>query len=140
VGDVPLLEHADGELVERLELMRPVNDRLVDLHPFDRDRRLGCEERHDLFVSLCEDTAVLSREVEIPVHDVAHEDRDAEEAPHRRMAGRKAPEMWVLCHVGKAERAPITQQDAENAVVTGRVSDLGSRFLVDPRRDEALQV
>ena len=97
----------------------------MDLHLFDRDRRLGGEQRHDLLVVLRELTALLLREVEVPVHDVPHEDRDTEEAPHRRMPGRKADEMRVLCHVGKAERARLAEQDAENAVVTGQVADLG---------------
>lgn len=48
--------------------------------------------------------------------------------------------MRVLCHVGNAHGAPLAQQDAENAVVTGQVADLGSSLLVDSRRDEALQV
>jgi len=48
--------------------------------------------------------------------------------------------MRMLGHVGRAHRAPLAEQDAEDAVVTGQVADLGSRLLVDPRRDEALQV
>jgi hypothetical protein len=119
--------------------MNPLDDRLVEPHSFDRDRRLAGEKRHDLLVFMGELTALLLREVEVPVHDVPHDDRDTEKAPHCRVPGRKAPEVRALCHVGKAKRAPLAEQDAENPVVTGQVPDLGSRLLVDSRRDEAFQ-
>lgn len=47
--------------------------------------------------------------------------------------------MWAFGHVGKAERSPVAEQDSEHAVVTGQVSDPGSRRLVDSRGDEPLQ-
>jgi hypothetical protein len=101
---------------------------------------LGGEKRHDLLVVLREATARLVRQIEIPIHDVPHEDRDTEEAPHLRMPRREALEVRVLRYIANAEQAPLAQQDAKNAVVTGQVADPGSRLVIDSRRDEALQV
>ena len=128
------------QLVERLELPNPVDCPLVDLHLFDRDPGLGGEKRHDLFVGFGELAALLLGQVEVPVHDSPHEDRDTEEAPHLRMPGRKAEEVRLLRHVGNADRARLSKEDAENAVVARQVADPSSRRLVDPRRDEALEV
>ena len=85
-------------------------------------------------------TTLLLRQVEIPVHDSAHEDRDTEEAPHQRMPGRKAEEVWLLRHVGNAERARLPKEDAENPVVARQVADPSPRLFVDPRCDEPFQV
>ena len=118
-GDISLLEHAACELVERLELPNPVGCALVDLHLFDREAGLGREKRHDLFVAFRELTALLLGQVEIPVHDPAHKDRDTEEAPHLRMRRREAEEVLLLRHVGNAYRARLSKQNPENTVVAG---------------------
>ena len=128
---VPLLEDSEGEFVECLELPNPVDDCFVDPHPFDRDRCLGGQKRHDLLVFSGELTDLLLRQVQVSVHDVSHEDRDTEEASHRRMPGREALEMRVLSHVSKTQRTPVVEQDAENAVAAGRVADFG---LASPHR------
>jgi hypothetical protein len=136
---VPFLENIEGELVECLELLSPVDDRLVDPHTFDRDRRLGGQKRHDLLVLLSELTVLLVGEVEVSVHDISDEDRDTEKASHRRMPRRETLEMRILCHVGKPQRVSVTEQDAQNAMVARQVSDPGARLVIDSRRDEALQ-
>ena len=104
----------------------------MDLHLFDRESGLGGEKRHDLFVFLRELTALLLGQVEVPVDDSAHKDRDTEEAPHLRMPGREPEELRLLRHVGNAYRARLSKQDAENAVVAGQIADPSSRRLVDP--------
>ena len=139
-GEIPLLEDAACELVENLELPDPVGCALVDLHLLDRDAGLGRKQRHDLLVCLGELAAVLLGQVEISVHDSAHEDRHTEKAPHLRMPRRKAEEVPLLRHVRNAYRARLTEQNPENAVVARQLADPSSRRLVDPGRDEALEV
>src|SRR5688500_5011085 len=107
--------------------MNPMGRPLVDLHLFDRDSGLSGQKRHDLLVYLRELTDLFLRQVEVPVHDSSHENRDAEEASHRWVPGRKAEEVRLLCHVGNADRARLPKEDAEDAVVTGEVADPSSR-------------
>ena len=101
-----------------------------------------CAARSVTISSSCfrELAALLLRQVEVSVHDSPYEDRDTEEAPHRRMPGRKAEELALLRHVGDAHRAGVPKEDAEKAMVAGQDADPSSRRVVDPRRDEALQV
>ena len=116
-GEISLLEDTTRELVERFELPNPVGGPLVDLHFLDREAGLGCEQRHDLFVCFGELTALLLGQVEIPIDDLAHKDRDTKEAPHLRMARREPEEVRFLRHVGNAYRARVSEQDAKNPVV-----------------------
>ena len=139
-GHVSFLEDAVGERVERLELADPVDGPIVDLHLFDRDRGLGGEKRDELFVFLREFAAILLCQVQVAVDDSAYEDRNTEEAPHERVPGRKAEELPLFRHVGDAHRPRVPEEDAENAVIARQVADPGSRRLVDPCRDEVLEV
>src|SRR5688500_5162010 len=107
--------------------MNPMDSPLVDLHLFDRDPGLGGEKRHDLLIRRRELTILLFGQVEVPVHDSPHEDRDAEKASHRRMSGRKAEEVRLLRHVGNADRARLPKEDAENAMVAWQFADPSSR-------------
>ena len=137
---LPLLEDAVCQLVERLQLMDPVNCPLVDLDLFDRNPGLSGEQRHDLFVGFREFTMLLLGQVEIPVHNSTHENRNAEEASHRRMPGRKAEEVWLLRYIGNTDRTRFSKEDAENPVVAREIADASSCPVVDPCRDEALEV
>ena len=139
-GHVSFLEDAVGQRVERLELADPVDGPIVDLHLFDRDRGLGGEKRDELFVFLREFAAILLCQVQVAVDDSAYEDRDTEEAAHMRVPRRKAEELPLFRHVGDAHRPRVPEEDAENAVIARQVADPSSRRLVDPRRDEALEV
>ena len=117
--DISLLEHATCQIVEHLELPYPVCCSLVDLHLFDREAGLGREKRHDLLISFRELPTLFLGQVEIPVYDPAHEDRDTEEAPHLRMRRRKTEEVLLGCHVRHAYRASLSKKDTENAVIAG---------------------
>ena len=57
-----------------------------------------------------------------------------------RVPRRKAEELPLFRHVGDAHRPRVPEEDAENAVIARQVADPSSRRLVDPRRDEALEV
>src|SRR5438094_5747644 len=117
--------------------MDPVDCPLVDLDFLDRNSGLSGEKGHDLFVGFREFTMFLLGQVEIPVHNSPHENRNAEEASHRRMPRRKAEEMWLLRYIGNTDRTRFSKEDAENPVVAREIADPSSRRIVDPRRDEA---
>ena len=74
------------------------------------------------------------------VRTLPHENRNAEEASHRRMPGRKAEEVRLLRHVGNTDRAGFSKENAENPVVAREVADASSCRVVDPCRDEAVEV
>ena len=83
---------------------------------------------------------LLLGQVEIPVNNSPHENRNAEEASHRRMPGRKAEEMWLLRHVGNTNRARFSKENTENPVVAGEIADASSCHVVDPCRDKAVEM
>src|SRR5207253_6590677 len=130
-----------ADLVERLELARPLRRRFVQAAVFDRDGRLGGEECHELLVFCGEVVpALLLGEIEISVADAAQQDRYPEEAAHRRMIGRKSNRPRVLREVVQPKRPSISDEDAEDASAAGQVADRGMRLRVEAVGDEALEL
>ena len=70
---------------------------------------------------------LLVGEVEVPEHRAAHEDRDAEERPHRRMPRREAVAVGMLGEVGQPDGHRLGDEQAEDAVALGEGADLVRR-------------
>jgi hypothetical protein len=56
------------------------------------------------------------------------------------MPGRKAEELWLLRYIDNTDRTRFSKEDAEDPVVAREIADPSSRRVVDPRRDEAVEV
>ena len=128
------------DLVQRLELARPVDRGLVQARVLDRDRGLRREQGHELLVLVRELLVpLLLRQVQVPVGDTAQQDRHAEERPHRRMAGREAHRARILRQVPEAERHCVPDQDAEDALTVGLLADGRAQLGADPGGQKAFE-
>ena len=140
-GRIDVAEHRGGDLLQRLELVRPRSARLVEARVLDRDRGLRGEKRHKLFVLVRKvGAALLFGQVEVSVRNAAEHDRHPEEALHGRVVGRETDGALVLGDVVQTERACVPDEDAQDAAAPRQVADRGVRLGVDPVRDEPLQL
>ena len=124
-----------------LQLVAARRHGLVEARVLDRDRRPGREDQRRLLVDGVKLlAAALLGEVEVAPHLPAHEHRHAEEARHRRMAGRKAVGARVRADVGDAQRLRGVDEHAEDAAPARQVTDRAVRGGVDPAGDEAVEL
>ena len=132
--ELELRGEREPDLVQRLELPQPARRALVEPGVLDRHRGLRREQLRQLLVLLAEVLAArLLGQVEVAVGDAAEQDRDAEEAAHRRVVAREADRARVVGDVVQAERARLADQHAEDAAPARQVADRRVRLLVDAR-------
>ena len=106
--DVGLGRERVADLVQRLELPRPLRRSLVEPSVLDRDRRLRGEQRDDFLVVLGEVLAArLLGQVEVAVGDPAQQDRHAEKRVHRRMVRREPDRARVVARGREAAAASL---------------------------------
>jgi hypothetical protein len=108
----------------------------VQARVLDRDRRPVGEDDDRLLVALVERPVRLLGQVQVAPCLVADQDRHAEEAAHRRMAGREAVGARVLAEVVDAQRDRVLDEHAEDAPPARQLPDRVVRGLVDPAREE----
>lgn len=136
-----LAQHRVRDLVERLELARPVATRLVQTRVLDRHRGLGGEERDHLLVLGCEVVpAGLLRQVEVSVGDASKQDGHAQKRPHGRVIRRKPHRAVVRRDVVQAQRPRVADQHPQDAAPTWQLPDRGVGLGVDAVGDEALEL
>ncbi len=116
-------------------LAEPVGTGVVD----DRPRRL--RQRLDEHLVLLGEVArsLLLGEVQVAVDGAPDADGDTEEAGHRRVVGREAGGVGVVGEVVEPQRSRFADQQAEDAVPAGQVSDATPGRLVDALGDEVDQ-
>ena len=78
----------------------------------------------------------LVGQVEVAEHLVAHPDRHAEERPHRRVVRREPVAVGVLAQVGEPQRLGVEDEQPEDAVALGQVTDRPAGLVVDADGDE----
>ena len=131
------LDRAAGQQVpvdlgNRLEQLLAALALVVEASVLDRDSRGDGERADQLFVDFGELLgALLLGEVEVAEDLVAHAHRHAEERRHRRVVGRKPERVRVLREVREPQRSRITDQQAQDAVALGFVSDARPHLVVD---------
>jgi hypothetical protein len=81
----------------------------------------------------------LVGEVEAADHLVTNQDRHAQERAHRRVVGREAVAVRVLAQVGQPQGLGVDDEQPQDAVALGQVTDGGMSLLVDADRDELRQ-
>ena len=123
-----------------LELVAPGGRLTVEPRVLDRDRGPGREDHHRLLVALVEVAVVLVGEVEIAEGRAADEDRDAEEAVHRRVLGREAVRARVLADVVHPQRLGVLDEQPEDAAAPRQVPDGAVLLGRDAAGDEPLEL
>ena len=94
----------------------------------------------DLLVLLVEVlSAGLLGQIEVPVGDAAHVDRDAEKRAHRRMVGRKADRPLVLAEIVEPQRRRLLDEHAQDSLAPRQLSDRGLGGWIDPGRQETFE-
>ena len=95
-----------SDLVHRLEVAQPPRGRLVQASVLDCHGGLCGQKLCQLLVLVGEvASAELLRQVQVSVRDTAKEDRNAEEALHRRMVGRKSDGARIVAEVMQPQAA-----------------------------------
>ena len=74
-----------------------------------------------------EGLAVVAGEVQVAEDLLAHPDRHPEEAAHRRMVGREADRALVAGEVVETHGVRLLDEQAEQALALGEVTDLRRR-------------
>jgi hypothetical protein len=128
-----------ADLRQRLELARPARRRLVQARILDRDGRLRREQHDEILVLLGELALDLLRQVQVAPGDAADQDRHAEEAAHRRVAGREADGSRILTEVVEPQRPRVGDQRAEDAAPARQFADDGARLRGEAGRQEPLE-
>ncbi|OUD89275.1 hypothetical protein CMMCAS05_14045 [Clavibacter michiganensis subsp. michiganensis] len=105
----------------------------------DGDARGGGERHQQLLVLGAERARGVLGEVEVPVHLVAHADRDAEERVHRRVVRGEAGGAGVVGEVLAAHGMRVVDEGAEHAETARQVADALGEVGVDAHVDELLQ-
>ena len=130
-----------ADLVQRLELAQPARRGLVQARVLDCDGGLRGEQLRELLVVLRELAAVaLLRQVQVPVHDAAEQDRHSEEGlssaggseESRPSGGRRR------CRA-RRERLRLSDDDAEKPAPDRLVADRRPRLVVHAGRQEPLE-
>ena len=137
LGDVRRRAHPAHGL---LELLGPLSLAVVEPGVLDRDAGPCREEDRRLLVRLRERAVVLLGEVQVPPGLASNQDRHAEERRHRRMPWREPVGARVASDVGETQRLRVLDQDAEDASTAGEVADLVAGLVIDPPRDEPLEL
>ena len=129
-----------SDLVHRLEVAQPPRGRFVQPSVLDRHGGLCSQKQCQIFVLIGEVTsALLLRQVQVPVRDTAKKNRNAEEALHRRMVGWKSYGARIVAEVVQPQRLRVADEHAENSPSSWKVADRGVCLRVDAGREEALQ-
>ena len=109
------------------------------MQPGVLDRQAGGRGQTDgqLLVDVGEHLAVgLVGQVQVAVDDAAEADRHAEERGHRRVPRREPEAVGVGVEVRQPQRLRVEDQQTEDAVALGSVTDARRLVLVEPDRDE----
>ena len=107
----------------------------------DREAGKLGEHRHGLLVVVAELLAVLLLgQVEVSERGALDQDRHPKEAVHRRVAVREAVGAWVFADVGQPQHRRMLDQLAQDAAPAREGPDRLAFGLVDPDREEALQL
>ena len=132
-GKLELAHECGADFVQGLELLRPRRRRFVQTCVLDGDGSL-CREQCDEFLVLVGEVAaaLLLGQVEVAVRHSAQEDRDAEEAAHRRVAGRKSDRARILTEVVETQRTRVPNEHAEDAAAVRGIADRGLSGCVMP--------
>ena len=129
------------DLFQRLQLARPAGRGLVEARILDCYRRLAGKQGDELLVLLGKVLSpLLLGEVEVAVGDAAQQDRDAEEALHRRMPRWEPDRPRILGEVVQPQRRRVADQHPENPAAARHRADLGAGVGVDAVREELLQL
>jgi hypothetical protein len=98
-----------------LEPRAALLDALVQARVLDRERCPLREDDRRVLVGLVELAVVLVGEVRVPPRLATDQDRDAEEARHRRVAGGEAEAARMAPNLCEAQRSWLLDQHAEDA-------------------------
>ncbi len=116
-------------------------DALVQSSVLDRDGSVTGERLDQLQVGLAERSSVPPiGQVEVADRLAPNDDRHADEAVHRRVAGRKARATRVVGDVGDEVRATLPDDEAEQASATRRIADPRPLGGIEAAGDEAVDL
>ncbi len=132
-------EHAAGDVGRLRQPLLPVLGLGEEAGVLDRDARGRRERLHDLLVLGGEGLAVVAGQVQVAEHLLAHPDRHPEEAAHRRMVGREPHRALVCREVVEADGVRLLDEQAEQTLALGQVTDLGDRRGVQADVDELVE-
>ena len=129
-----------SDLVHRLEVTQPPRGRLVQASVLDRHGGLCGQELRQLLVLVGEvASADLLGQVQVSVGDAAKQDRNAEEALHRRMVSRKSNGARIVAELVEPQRLRVADEHAQDAPSSREVADRGMCLRIDASREEAFQ-
>jgi hypothetical protein len=130
------LEPAD----DALQVVVAAPDVAIQARIRDRDGRPVREDRDRFFIVVRELAVGLLGQVQVAPCLSVHDDRHAEEAVHRGVREREAVGLRMRADVLEPERPRFADQHAEHPAPARQVADRTMRVLVDPPREEPLEL